>query len=401
MPEIFIARQPIFNRKLRVVGYEMLYRDCMEAQRARISDPDKIASQVILNIFTDIGIERLSEGKKAYINVNRRFLIDGVELPIPAKRVVLEVLEDVEPTPDIVKAVRSLSDRGFTIAVDDVVDPGDIEELLPLVGIVKFDLMKMDLSRLEEYSDYIKSRGIDILGEKIETIEIFERCRELGFDYFQGFFLSKPKVIRGNRISGSRGAILTALAEIHSPSIDFQKLEMIIQRDASLSYMLLRLVNSVYYGIRMEVKSIMGALTMLGIDEIRSWLSLLVISKIDDNPGELINIALVRARMCEFLVEKKDPKLAGSGFLAGLFTVLEVLLGTPIREITEELPLSDSVKKALIDREGTVGEVLKGVLAYENGDWEKVEELEMEPAQVSDSYLEALDWTREVNSILA
>lgn len=400
MPEIFIARQPIFNRKLRVIGYEMLYRDCLEAEHARISDPDKIASQVILNIFTDIGIERLTDGKKAYINVNRRFLIDGVELPIPAEKVVLEVLENVEPTPDIIEAIRGLTERGFTIAVDDVVNPGDIEELLPLTGIVKFDLMKMDLGRLEEYSDYIKGRGIKILAEKIETVEIFEECREMGFDYFQGFFLSRPRVIRGNRISGSRGAILTALAEIHSPTIDFQKLEMIIQRDASLSYMLLRLVNSVYYGIRMEVKSIMGALTMLGLNEIKSWLSLLVISKIDDNPGELINIALIRAKMCEFLVEKKDPGLSGSGFLAGLFTVLEVLLGTPIKVITEELPLTESVKKALINREGTVGEILNGVLSYENGDWDSVEGMDLEPAEVSDSYLKALDWTKEVNSIL-
>jgi len=400
MPEIFLARQPIFDKDIRVRGYEILYRDCKEAESARFEDADGVVSQVFLNILTDFGLEKLVGKEKIFINMNRRFLLEDFDIPIPEKKVIFEILEDVKPDAMVIDALKQLRKRGFKFALDDVVNPLELKEFLPLVDIVKFDLLQIDLEKLEEYSLFTRRNGCDSLAEKVETMEIFETCRDLDFDYFQGFFLSKPRVVSGRRVPESRVSILRALAKIHSPDIDFHELEKTIQQDVSLSYMLMRIVNSAYYGTRMEVSSIMGALTLLGIREIRAWLSFLVISKIDDKPDELIDIALIRAKMCEILTELIDKKLKNSGFLAGLFSVLGVMLEMPLEEVLKELPLSDIVKDALIDRKGPVGQILSCVISYERGEWDEVMEISIEPEKISDSYLEALGWTTGMASVV-
>ena len=400
MPEIFLARQPIFDKNIRTQGYEILYRDCKDAESARFEDVDGVVSQVFLNILTDIGLERLVGGKKIFINMNRRFLLEDFDIPIPQKKVVFEILEDVKPDIMIIEALKQLRKKGFKFALDDVVNPIEMKEFLPLVDIVKFDLLQIDLDKLEEYSLFARRNGCKLLGEKVETMEIFEICRGLGFDYFQGFFLSKPRVVTGHRVPGSRISILRALAKIHSSGIDFHELEKTIQQDVSLSYMLLRLVNSVYYGTKMKVESIMGALTLLGIREIRAWLSFLVISKIDDKPDELVNIALIRAKMCELLTEVIDKELKSSGFIAGLFSALDAMLEMPLEEILKELPLSDVVKEALLSRKGPIGQILDCVLSYERGEWEEAMEITIAPEKISDSYIEALDWTNKIASVV-
>lgn len=395
MAEVFIGRQPVFDRDLQVFGYELLYRSA-DMDRAVFSDANHATSVVMTNTFLEIGLERLVGDRLAFLNLTRAFLMGDYPLPQRRDRLVLEILEDITIDDELVDAVDKLAKSGFKLALDDVVDPLAVERLLSIAHMVKVDLMATDRARLAEHVAVYKRHGIRLLAEKIETKDEFEWCKQLGFDYFQGYFLSKPALVRGKKLTSTKMTIVQLLAEMQREDVEFKRIEDVIRQDVSLSYKLLRLLNSAYYSTRSEIKSIRQALTLLGLREIRSWVGLLLMSEAENKPPELVKTAIIRGKMCELIAEDLELGRSEAHFIVGLFSVLDALMDMPLDEILAQVPLAQDVNAALLWRDGELGQMLSWVLAYEGGDWDALGDYPCGSDSLRECYLDAVTWADDL-----
>ncbi len=389
--DIFLARQPIFSRTLRVHGYELLFRRD-NATTAGVTDGDAATSSVILNAFAEIGLDRITGDRPAFLNLTRRFLIEE-PIPFPPRRVVLEVLEDIVPDSELKEALRRLAQRGYRIALDDFVFEHGPKELLPLVDIVKVDIEGMKPQAIVEHARELRDRGVPkLLAEKVETREIMELCRSAGFDYFQGFFLCRPSTLRRRTIPSNRLALLQLIATLHRPDLEPREVEEIIGRDLSLSYKLLRYLSSPIFPTRRRVDSILTAVIYLGKRELTNWATLLAMSGAHDQPQALMVNVLIRARMCESLTIRNHLGDPITAFMTGMFSAVDAILDAPLHEIVGQLPLSREIVEALLHRRGRYGVILRCALAQEEGDWQTLEALDFPRAEVTAVYLEAIQW---------
>jgi len=391
MPETFIGRQPIYDRRLKVFGYELLYRGSETNAAGRVNG-EQATSQVILNTFMDIGLEHIVGPHPAFINMTRDFLLGENPLPFPAHQVVLEILEDVHIDESLIQAVRALARAGYIIALDDFIFDESKRALVELAHIIKIDLLALDRATLQEHVTMLRGPKVKLLAEKVETQEDFEHCRELGFDYFQGYFFCRPKVIKGQRVPANRLATLQLLAKLQDPNAQVSELEDIITHDVTLSYRLLRLINSAHYALPKRVESLRQAVVYLGSRTIKMWASLLALSNIDDKPGELLTTSMVRARLCELLAAAARLPCPDTFFTVGLFSALDAILDTSMEQVLQMLPLSEEIRGALLHCEGVTGAALGCALAYERGDWEAVTFQDLSEQTIKDSYLEAIAW---------
>lgn len=400
MPEIFIARQPIYNRTQHVFGYELLYRSD-DDNRAKITEGDVATSQTLLNAFTEIGLDNLVGSRSAFINLTRSFLTGKYPLPLPSDRVVIEVLEDVEIDSELVQALTRLSRQGYTIALDDFVYREEVVPLLKLVNIIKLDVqalpeddLRYHIATLGEY------KHLKLLAEKVERLEEYEVCRELGFHYFQGYFFSRPRIIKRKRVPNNQVALVQLLAELQRPDTTVPKLESLISRDVGLSYKLLRYINSAFFGLPKPIESIQRAVVFLGTNVIKRWATLLVLSRVDDKPVELMVTAVVRAKMSETLAKAMGYEAEEICFTVGLLSVLDALLDMEMEKVLAMLTMSDEVNNALLHREGAPGKILDMVLHYEFNEWDEVRHSEVAPEIIRDAYLQAIAWATETCRIL-
>jgi len=396
MPEeVLVGRQPIYNERLDVVAFELLFRGAASQTTASFTDGDKATSQVILNTFLEIGLDNIVGQLPAFINLTRAFLVGHQQLPMQKDRVVLEVLENIEVDEEILSALRSLAERGYTIALDDFVYEHRYSELVDIAHIVKIDVLALGRETLREHVRLLQKHDVRLLAEKVETQEDFEYCRSLGFDYYQGFFFSKPKTISGQRLPTNRLAVLQVLAMLQDPESDVAKLDREITKDVSLSYKLLRYVNSSYFALPTKIDSIHRALILLGVDNIRNWVSLIALSGINDKPNYLILDAMVRAKMFELLAEAAKRPDRERYFTVGLFSLLDALLDLPMDDILRSLPLSEEIGQALLGQQGDLGKALRCVLNYEHSDWEALTYAALDIHTIKETYLRAIAWARE------
>ncbi|MHB8088045.1 MAG: EAL and HDOD domain-containing protein, partial [Anaerolineaceae bacterium] len=291
MADIFIGRQAIFNRKMEVIAYELLYRSC-DTNSASFSDPDLATTQVTLNTIIEVGLNKIVNKSKAFINLTRNFIVGNYPILLPPNRMVIEIPENIETDQELLTALRELHKAGYSIALDDVVDLERVISYQNIVSIVKLDLKQIDPQALPGLIRSVKDHGFLVLAEKVETMEEFKLCHNLGVDYFQGYFLCRPNIIHGQKMDSSRLVIMRSIAMIQNQKTTFSDLEQIIAQDLSLCFKLLRLTNSGYYSFISEVKSIRQAISLIGLDTVRGWLSLLLMTQLNDKPLELTNIAL-------------------------------------------------------------------------------------------------------------
>ncbi|MDH3354271.1 MAG: HDOD domain-containing protein, partial [Chromatiales bacterium] len=345
-----VGRQPIFDRQQKVVGYELLYRTEASPNSAAIVDGDQATSQVIVNSIMDMGLDRLVGEHPAYINLTRCFITGEIQLPFEPNQVVLELLEDIEPTDEVVAGLKALKKRGYVIALDDFTYTENHHELLDIADIVKLDIMGITPQELESQVQNLKGRQTKLLAEKVETQEEFQHCLSLGVEYFQGYFLCKPEVVEGHRIPTNRMSIINLVIKLQDSDTDISQLEEMIQQDISLSYRLLRLINSAAFSLNREVKSIKHAITILGFRVIRDWVRLLLLCQIDNKSPELVWRALFRAKMCESIGLCTHPEKVDQFFTIGLFSVLDALMDCPLAEMLESLPLDREVEDALLGK---------------------------------------------------
>ncbi len=399
MSELLIARQPIYDRGLAVAGYEVLYRHWRE-DIADIDDSDAATLNVLANTFLEVGLEELLGDHPAFINCGRSFLVDPNPLHLPVGKVVLEVTESVTPDPDVLQGIRNLIARGYRIALDNFCLEPQNRPLLELTHYVKFDVVGAHRARILEDVKELRRLGIQLVAEKVETQEDFDLCKELGFDLFQGYFLCRPRVIRRERAPANEMAVIKLMTELHNPEADARDIERIITTDVTLSYRLLRYVNSAFFGLRKKIDSIQRAIVLLGFRNIQTWATVIAMSGIEGKPDELIRISLLRARFCELLAEQTDPKLGNPAFTVGLFSVLDALLDLPMREALAPLPLAPAVETALIDHGGELGQILQCVEDYQRGHWAGVDQFPHFSAALSRAYLAALAWSDEAAGAL-
>jgi len=395
--DIFIARQPIYDRKLYVYAYELLYRSS-EKNQADIVDGDDATSQVLSNALMEIGLPELVGQSLAFINLTERYIVEGLPPSLVQDNVVLEVLEDIKPTEAVIAGLRRLKALGYTIALDDFVYDEDNCALIEFADIIKIDLLTLP-GNLTEQVKKLRPEGSRLLAEKVETPEDFEYCKALGFDYFQGYFFCKPKIFKGERTPTSRMAIMQLLAKLQDPELDFGELQDLVVQDVSLSYRILRYINSAHFSIGQKIESMQQAISLLGLNTIKTWVAILAMSSVDDKPYELILTALIRAHMCEKLSANTSIS-AENAFTVGLFSALDAFIDKPLEEILVALPLSDALHHALLDKTGELGQMLSLVLSYERGQWNNLSAGQYDSATLRTAYLASIRWAGEISDSL-
>jgi len=399
MEDFYFARQAIYNQQLEVYAYELLFRNA-HAQHAEVTDGTRASSQVIINTLHDMGLESIVGDNLAFINFTRDLLIHEGIHQITSRQVVIEVLEDITPEPEVMEALQRLVREGYCIALDDFIYSEELQPLVELAQIIKIDILQLDEQQLIQHVQQLKGQGKRLLAEKIETTEQFEFCKSLGFDYFQGYFIARPHVIKGQRPPANRLATLHLLGRLQDPNVAFGELEELISKDLSLSYRILRIINSARHQLPRKIESIHTAVTLLGLKQLKHLASLIALANFDDKPSELLVMAMIRAKMAELLARQMAYSNPDAAFTVGLFSTLEALFNMPMEELVRELPLSDEVVAALLYSAGTLGEILALVLNYEKGDWDQLRLQSDSDVDLAELYLQSVQWSEQSTSEL-
>ena len=371
MPAAFIARHPIFNSRLEVVGYELLFRG-RGYMADPVDDPERATATVVLNSFTELELQRIVGSKRAWVNVSREFILDGLVQAIPPRLGGLEISETelcAEGRDELVAALHTLKDEGYKIALDDFRGRPESEAHIDLFDVVKLNMLQLGREQLREQVDRLRDRPVQLLADKLSTRPDHEFCAEIGCDLFQGHFFCQPAVVGTQGISPNRLTLLQVVASLHRPDVELSDIEPLIARDVALSFRMLRYVNSAYFGLRGEVRSIGQALALLGLENVRRWATLSVLASVDDKPTELTVTALVRARFCELAAEPLGWSNPAELFTLGLFSVIDAMMDAPMQDVVESLPLADDMRDALVFRRGEKGQLLDCVVALEDGDY--------------------------------
>lgn len=399
--DVFLARQPIFDRRQNVNAYEILYRSGIENSYSAI-DGDKASKEVIYNTFQIFGIENLTNGKPVFINFTENLINEETATLFSKNHLVVEILETVTPSKKVIENSRALKKRGYRLALDDFIYKPEYEELIELADIIKVDFMLTDKEELNRLSQDIKSRNKTLLAEKVETREEFEYAKELGFTLFQGYFFSKPEIVISKKIHPIKTTCLQLVSEANKAEINFKKVSEIISMDLSMTYNLLKMVNSAAFGFKYEIKSVRQGVVALGEREIKKWIYLVIINTIgSDEPEELTRLSLIRARFIELIAKNTRYHVQSEElFLLGLLSLLDVILKRPMNEVLVELNAAYSTKNALIHRSGEYGTIYEMILCYERGEWDKVVEysntLRIDFNMVSKAYMDSLVWYNQL-----
>lgn len=405
--DVFVARQPIFCADARIMGYELLYRGDPDAETADGNSVSGMSSTVLVNSLLAIGLGEITGGHTAFINFPREFIVDEMAEVLDPEEVVIELHESIHPDPEVLRACQRLRNKGFVLALDDFEFQEAYTPLLEVAQVVKVDVLGKDREKLEGIVTQLQPFQVQLLAEKVETAEMHETCLELGFELYQGFHYLRPETLSRHDLSTESVAVIRLLNLLTDLNTTDRTIEEAFRSDPGLSYKLLRMVNSAALGGR-GITSIEHALRLLGREPLHRWLSMLLVADARNGngmQGELVKSSLFRGHLCELIGEQLPGSLArglppaGTLFLIGLFSRIDLLLKLPMGEIFQKIDLSRSVREALVDREGVGGSILKGVEAYEAGQWEEAEEeleaVGMDTPELPNLYLESIAWASD------
>jgi c-di-GMP-related signal transduction protein len=401
----YLARQPILNRSRELFAYELLFRSSLQNSCEGLNL--EVASTSVLDTSFLIGFEKVTAGRPMFINCPRDFLLRDYILLFPPKSVVVEILETVVPDQEIVETCRRLKQAGYTIALDDFVDSPDWAPLVVLADIIKVDFRLTDRAKQRALMSRYAGKNIRMLAEKVETQEEFAAGMYMGYSLFQGYFFCRPEMMQHRNIPSSKLSYLELLRAATAPEFDVKELALKIKHEPSLTFRLLRYLNSAAFGLRTEVHSVAHALSLLGERELRKWIAVVSVGVLaDGKPDELMVVPLVRGRFCELLAPLAGmPGHASDLFLMGLLSVMDAILDKPLDSILAELPVRREIKEALQAQKGLYWQLLEIAIAHERADWEKVgvlvSETGMNEEEVSSLYVSAVDWSTDLRREIA
>lgn len=393
--DVFVARQPIFDIDKKIYAYELLFRSG-ESNGFPDIDGETATTSLLSSSFFTVGIEKVGAGKLVFINFTEELLLNGTPELFPPDKMMVEILEDVTPGPEIVNACKTLKEKGYSLALDDFVYSKQFDELIELSDIIKIDFRLTPVDTLDEMVETLKQQDCKLLAEKVETYEEFYQAVELGFDYFQGYFFSKPEVLKNKDLSSSQMGMMRLLAEVNSKEFDVHSLAKLVSQDVSITYKLLKYINSSHFSRLQPLSSIQQAITFLGENGFKLFVSLIATSKLSENkPGELIRTAIIRARFLEQIGNylKRD---SSELFLLGLFSSIDAMLDQSIENVIKKMPLSERLKEALVERKGDLFPFLRIIESYESGNWIAfrfvLKKLGLNDSVITDFYVDALAW---------
>ncbi|CDT54609.1 MULTISPECIES: EAL and HDOD domain-containing protein [Vibrio] len=406
MTATYVARQPILNRKKNTLGYELLFRDGERNAYPAHIESNRATYRLIVENFLSVGLNPSIPSSRCFINFPYQSLIRRLPLSLPKDKVVVEILETCQPTDELLEAVKELYQAGYMIALDDFTSTPEWERFLKYTHIVKLDIMQMGL---DEACDLVKAhqgKKFSFLAERVETEQEFQQAKEAGFKFFQGYFFSKPEIIKTKYISPEQVIAMELFQEVCKPDVDFQRVESIVAKDVALSYKLLRFVNTMSPRLEVTISSFRQALVYLGQEKLKMFVSLAVASYVSDKkPKELYGLSLQRAQFCQRM--SRYQAFEGhteQAFMIGLFSLLDALLDLSLENLVEQLPLCKSIKVALLRREGPYGTLLALEESFEHADWQQIDEhcadLGLSVDQVKTELTEARRWSHTVTNKL-
>jgi len=400
--EIFLGRQPILDRSENLVAYELLFRSGFTAD-AGVTDDASASASVIVNAYAELGLENVLGKQRGFINVNAELLMSDMICLLPKKQVMLELLETIEITDEVVRRCGELRRMGYQLALDDVVEITDpIKQLLPLVNVVKIDLLQTSAQTLPQLISSLKSRPLMLLAEKVENMEQARHCMTLGFDLFQGYHFARPQIMSGKRADPSQLGLLRLLGLIMNDA-ETVDIEHELKHYPNLTFNLVRMVNSVACGLTHKIGSLKQVIAVLGRKQLQRWVQLLLYTtgKADSQMmNALMQTAATRGKLMELVavVERPhDKQYHERAFMTGVLSLLDALLSMPLPQIVDQISLADEVKLALLSREGSLGRLLTLLEKKEGNDIKAVAAMLTEMAflgigELIAAELDALRW---------
>ena len=385
---------------MAVSAYELLYQESGDAAQPA-AGMREATLRVVADAALEIGLDRLAGGLPVHINYPRELLLSDAPLTVQPERVVIEVVEDVPSGPKLIAAIKALRARGHRIALDDYSAQLNDPALLDVVDIVKIDVSQQSRADLERAAGELTRRGLMLIALEVETVEQFEHCLQIGFEGFQGDFLHRPETFEAHRVPTSRLATLRLISALQNTDCSMQTIESLVSQDLPLSYRLLRCINSSYYNLPRKVDSIRQAIVMLGLDNLRQLATLIALHGLDSRPTSLFVTAMTRARLCEQLARLAGVADVGPYFITGLFSLLDVLTGMSIGQLLDELPLAESIERALLAQEGDLGAALRCARAYERASWGRVSFRGLSPELIRAAYVDAVFWAEQTQALTA
>lgn len=374
--EFFLARQPIVGRRRELFAYELLFRSS-DVNSANIFDDVAASSAVIQYAFADLGIKSALGKKKGFINLSQALLMSDLVEILPPGQIVLELLESISFTSDVVERCKHLKSLGYILALDDVVKLVESQKLvMPYIDIVKVDIMGLCPEKIREVVESLRPYNIRLLAEKVETEEQYRLCLELGFNLFQGYFYAKPVIIKGRMVKSST-LVLFKLLSLTTNDADFDELEKVLKQAPELIMRFFKVANSAAFRRITKVSTIRGAIATLGLSQISRLIQIMIFTQNANGnvvTDPLAQTAMVRGRLMEEMAGALGrPILKDRAFLVGILSLFDALFGRPLGEIVGELALPESVTRAVLEHEGELGMLLRLVEASESGDMESVD----------------------------
>jgi len=394
--DIFIGKQPIFDKNNQVVAYELLFRGGVKHNSASFECEDQATETVIHNALLGFGLDELVGSNKAFINFPESFFCAGVDPVFSADSVVVELLETVRPTDEVIAALQELKDQGFQIALDDFVFKKEFIPFLKLADIIKLEVMNLSVEKVPLLFSKIRNvTNAKLLAEKVETKELHQACLEAGCELFQGYYYAKPEIVEGKKVSVARINLLDLLYQINNPNIALEELQAIIERDVGLTHKLLRMAKAYRTRSMPEFNTIREVLTLFGLKRVQSWTTMLSLATIDEVVPEVFVTALSRAIFMRNIALKEGLLSSESFYLAGMFSLLDVIMGQPLDNVLQQLPISQLIIDGLLERNGDYGRLIELAESYEKG------QPDIEDAELGQMYLQAFQQTQKLFSELS
>lgn len=396
MSEVFIGRQPVLDRDMHVFAYELQFHLGLNPNKQTI----EATSELIKKTEDTIGFKSVVGNHAAMLHLPKELISkDCIPEFNPENEMVLEIPNNITKDIDVLRNLKELKAEGSTIAIDDFIDDESSVRLATISDYVKVDIEAHSEIKLKKMLEDLHSKGIKVIAEKVETEEMFLYLKKLGFDFFQGYFFTNPVIINGHKLSGNKLTLLQLLAKVNDPNTDFDELSAIISQDVALSHKLLVAINNPATMIPVRVEKVSDALKYMGLKRLKFWVNMLMLSSMDEVPQELLTTSLMRAKFCELLAESSgEVQNKDSYFLVGLFSSLSAFFRVPVDEIVSEIPLSDDLKSALVNREGQMGEALKILNSLElaNTNLSQLEYSGLGIGELGNSFMAANAWAQQV-----
>ena len=399
----YVARQAILNVDEEIVGYELLFRDGVENAFPDIC-PDQATSQILTSNHLTKGLESITDGKCTYINFFEDTLINRFPTSLDPKSVVIEILESVEISEELLDACRALKKQGYKLALDDHNFDPVWDIFLPYIDTIKVDVRQFNMLQISKYVRRIAGFGVKLLAEKVETREEFAQLKTLGFQLYQGYFFARPEIFKSKQIKANKLNLLQLISEAGSRQMNIDKVSQILEQDVALSYKLLRFINSAGFNSNQKITSLKHAIIYMGEAEVKKFISLIALANLSgDKPDEIMVLSLARARFCSHIAQKRgDDENPPTAFLVGMLSLVDALLDETMDTLAAKLPVADEIKQGLIEQTGVLGLYLKLALHYEKAQWDDAETLSMAIRvpinDIHEYYQESLAWADKIRN---